>query len=454
MNLYAKLLQREEAGKPITVGLIGAGKFGTMFLTQARATPGIHVVGVADVSVARARSQLALSCWPQERYAATSLADARRHRSTFLTDDAEALIRSSEVDVVIDATGEPKFGVRIALAAIEAGKHIVMVNVEADVLAGPLLARKARQAGVVYSLAWGDQPSIICEHVDWARACGFRVVAAGKGTRYLPHYHQSTPETIYDILQGFIDVSDRSTINPKMFNSFLDGTKSGVEMTAICNATGLHSQSNGIAFPPASRFEISDVCRPASDGGTLEKAGVTECVSSLRRDGAHIPHELSHGTFVVFEAPDDNAYARECLREYHALPDSTGRYSTLYRPIHLNGLELGVSVASAALRNEATGAPICFNADVVATAKRKLKTGEVLDGEGGFCVWGKQQPAQVSLRERYLPLGLAQHVQLVRDVAEGACVTWDDVAIDASDQVVKIRREMEQEFGKRPARAA
>ena len=454
MNIYAKLLQREESGRPIAVGLIGAGKFGTMFLTQALATPGIHVVGIADLSVARARSQLALSCWPQERYVAKSFADARQHRSTFLTDDADALVRAPEVEVVIDCTGEPKFGVKIALAAIEAGKHIVMVNVEADVLAGPLLARKARQAGVVYSLAWGDQPSIICEHVDWARACGFRVVAAGKGTRYLPHYHQSTPETIYDILQGFVDVSDRSTINPKIFNSFLDGTKSGVEMTAICNATGLHSQSNGLAFPPASRFEISNVCRPAIAGGALEKAGVTECVSSLCRDGSPIAHELSHGTFVVFEAPEDNAYARECLREYHALPDSTGRYSTLYRPIHLNGLELGVSVASVALRNEATGAPICFNADVVATAKRKLKAGEVLDGEGGFCVWGKQQPAEVSLREGYLPLGLAQNVELVRDVAEGACVTWDDVAIDTSDPVVKVRRKMEQEFGTRPARAA
>lgn len=147
---------------------------------------------------------------------------------------------------------------------------------------------------------------------------------------------------------------------------------------------------------------------------------------------------------MVFEAPDDNAYARECLREYHALPDRTGRYFTLYRPIHLNGLELGISVASVALRHESTGAPVCFNSDVVATAKRKLKAGEVLDGEGGYCVWGKQQPAKTSLRERYLPLGLAQHVQLVRDVAEGACVTWDDVAIDASDPAVKIRREMEQ----------
>lgn len=454
MNLYAKLLQRQEAGRPVTVGLIGAGKFGTMFLAQARATPGLHVLGVADLNVERARAQMALSCWPKEQYAATSFGDAARHGSTFLTDDAQALIRAPEVEVIIDATGDPKVGVRFALAAIEARKHIVMVNVEADVLAGPLLARKAREAGVVYSLGWGDQPALVCEHVDWARACGFRVVAAGKGTRYLPHYHQSTPETIFDLLEGFIDVSDRSTINPKLFNSFLDGTKSGVEMTAICNATGLHSQPNGLSFPPASRFEISDVCRPASDGGSLEMAGVTECVSSLRRDGSTIPHHLSHGTFVVFEAPDDNPYARECLREYHALPDSTGRYSTLYRPIHLNGLELGISVASAALRHEPTGAPICFNADVVATAKRRLKVGEVLDGEGGFCVWGKQQPAETSIREGFLPLGLAHNVKLLREVAEGACVTWADVDIDASDPVVRLRREMEEVFGRRPARAA
>jgi len=447
MNLYAKLLERQDAGRPVTVGLIGAGKLGTMFLAQARTTPGMHVVAVADLNVSRAAAQLKLSCWPQEQYAATSFADAARNGSTYLTDDADALVQAPEIEVVIEATGDPKTGVRLALGAIAAGKHIVMVNVEADVLVGPLLARKARQAGVVYSLAWGDQPAVVCEHVDWARASGFKVVAAGKGTRYLPHFHQSTPETIYDILEGFVDVSDRSTINPKMFNSFLDGTKSGIEMTAICNATGLHAQTNGLSFPPASRFEISNVCRPRSDGGSLEKAGVTECVSSVRRDGSPIPHELSHGTFVVFEAAEDNAYSRECLREYHALLDSTGRYATLYRPIHLNGMELGISAASAALRNEPTGVPICFNADVSATAKRALRAGEVLDGEGGFCVWGKQVPAEISLREGYLPLGLAQHVSLIRDVPEGACVTWDDVAIDAADPVVRLRREMEREFG-------
>ncbi len=367
-----------------------------------------------------------------------------------LTDDADALVQAPGIEVVIEATGDPRTGVRLCLAAIAAGKHVVMVNVEADVLAGPLLARRARAAGVVYTLAWGDQPAIVCEHVDWARACGFRVVAAGKGTRYLPRFHQSTPDTVFENLGGLVDVEERSSINPKIFNSFVDGTKSGIEMTAVCNAAGLHAQPGGLSFPPASRYGLSDVCRPRAEGGELNGVGVTECVSSLARDGSKVPHAISHGTFVVVEAAADNAYSRACFREYHMLPDSTGRYAALYRPVHFSGLELGISVAWAALQRQPTGAPVCFNADVVATAKRDLRRGEVLDGEGGYCVWGRQVPATVSLRDGLLPLGLAQHVALVRDVPAGACIGWSDVTIDAQDSIVRIRREMEATFGGGP----
>jgi predicted homoserine dehydrogenase-like protein len=319
-----------------------------------------------------------------------------------------------------------------------------MVNVEADAVAGPLLARYAKAAGVVYSLAWGDQPALICEHVDWARACGFKVIAAGKGTRYEPSYHRSTPDTLWDILDKYLKIDDRKSINPKMFNSFVDGTKSGIEMTAVCNATGLLPQSEGLGFPPASRFELADVCKPKSEGGTLEREGVTEVVSSVHRDGKDVPHHLALGTYVVFEGDD---YARRCFGEYHLLPDKSGRYAALYRPIHMIGLELGISVASVALRGEPTGAPSGFRSDVVATAKRELKKGEMLDGEGGFCVWGKQTPAERSLAEGYLPLGLAQNVKLTRDVTEGECLRWSDVAYDAGDFAVKVRREMETTFG-------
>ena len=444
MNLHAMLLERQAAGRPVTVGLIGAGKFGTMFLAQARFTDGMHLVAVADLDASRARRQLRTTGWSEEAISASSLENALARRMTHVMEDAQALIAYPEIEVIVEATGVPVAGIRHALSAIAHGKHIVMVNVEADALAGPLLARKAKAAGVVYSLAWGDQPALICEHVDWARACGFNVVAAGKGTRYEPHYHRSTPDTVWDILDKYLSITDRDSINPKMFNSFVDGTKSAIEMTAVCNATGLLPQSQGLGFPPATRFELADVCRPKADGGTLEKAGVTEVTSSVYRDGRDVPHHLALGTYVVFEGDSD--YARRCFKEYAMLPDKSGRYAALYRPIHMIGLELGVSVASVALRKEPTGAPTGFRSDVAATAKRTLKKGEMLDGEGGFCVWGKQVPAARSLDEGLLPLGLAHAVRLKREVAEGRCLRWSDVAYDENDLAVKVRREMEAAF--------
>jgi predicted homoserine dehydrogenase-like protein len=446
MNLHALLLEREASGRPVTVGLIGAGKFGAMFLAQARVTRGLHVVAVADLDTARALRQLHTAGWEEPRIGERSLGDALASGRTHVTPDAQALIAFPDIEVIVEATGVPGAGIRHALAAITHGKHIVMVNVEADALAGPLLARKAKSAGVVYSLAWGDQPALICEHVDWARTCGFTVIAAGKGTRYEPHYHRSTPDTVWDLLDKYLSITDRNSINPKMFNSFVDGTKSGIEMTAVCNATGLVPQSDGLGFPPATRFELAEVCKPRLAGGTLEKAGVTEVTSSVYRDGRDVPHHLALGTYVVFEGDSD--YARQCFKEYAMLPDRSGRYAALYRPIHMIGLELGVSVASVALRKEPTGAPTGFRSDVAATAKRALKGGEMLDGEGGFCVWGKQVPAERSLAEGFLPLGLAHAVKLKHDVAEGECLKWSDVAVDDNDLAVKVRREMEAAFAR------
>ena len=451
MNLHSKLLEREAAGRPVTVVLIGAGKFGTMFLTQVARTRGMHLAAVVDLDVGRARSQLNTAGWEDNRYAAASLDDAMKRAATWVTDNAAAVIADPRTEVIVEATGVPGAGITHCLAAIEHGKHVVMVNVEADAVAGPLLARKAAGKGVVYSLAWGDQPALICEHVDWARAAGFKVICAGKGTRYEPHYHQSNPDTVWDILDKYLQIKDRNSINPKMFNSFIDGTKSGIEMTAVCNATGLLPQSDGLGFPPATRFELADICKPRAEGGTLEKAGVTEVTSSVYRDGKDVPHHLALGTYVVFEGETD--YARRCFKEYAMLPDQSGKYAALYRPIHMIGLELGISVASAALRHEPTGAPTGFRSDVVATAKRDLKAGEMLDGEGGFCVWGKQTPASVSLERQLLPLGLAHNVKLNRDVRQGDALKWSDVAYDSNDTAVKVRREMEAAFG-RPNEAA
>src|SRR6185312_14788670 len=287
---------------------------------------------VADLDVSRARNQLKTANWPDTAFAPSSLDAAFNQRATFVTDNADALIADPRIEVIVEATGIPGAGIRHALAAIAQGKHIVMVNVEADALAGPLLARRAQAAGLVYSLAWGDQPALVCEHVDWARAAGFKVICAGKGTRYEPHYHKSNPDNVWDILDKYLNISDRNSINPKMFNSFVDGTKSGIEMTAVCNATGLVPQSGGLNFPPATRFELADICKPQADGGTLEKEGVTEVTSSVYRDGRDVPHHLALGTYVVFEG--ETEYARRCFKEYAMLPDKTGKYAALYRPIH------------------------------------------------------------------------------------------------------------------------
>ena len=444
LNLHAKLLEREAAGRPVTVGLIGAGKFGTMFLAQVRRTRGMHLVGVADLNTERARSQLRGCGWSEERFSAPSPGDALRSGRTHVTADADALIGFPDIEVMIEATGDPKNGIRFALKSIEHGKHIVMVNVEADVVAGPLLARRAAAADVLYSLAWGDQPALICEHVDWARACGFEVVAAGKGTRYHPSFHQSTPDTVWGNFGLAPEKAARGGMNPKMFNSFIDGTKSGIEMTAVCNATGLVPQPDGLSFPPSSVYDLARVCKPRSAGGTLALSGTTEVVSSLNRDMTPVANHLQMGTYVVVKAGHD--YVRHCAEEYHLLPDENFEHIALYRPTHMIGLELGISVASIALRKEPTGAPTGFRSDLVATAKRKLKVGEMLDGEGGYCVWGKQWPAERSLEMGFLPLGLAHNVKLKREISPGEPLRWADVEYDRNDLAVKIRREMEAAF--------
>jgi predicted homoserine dehydrogenase-like protein len=444
MNLHKLLEARAAQQRPVRVGLIGAGKFGSMYLSQARRTPGIHLAAVADLSPPRAREALVNVGWPAERIAARSFDEAARQGTTFLTDDAAALIASDAVEVVIDATGSPAAGIAHVLACCAHGKHVVMVNVEADALAGPLLARKAAEAGIVYTLAYGDQPALICELVDWARTAGFEVVAAGKGTKYLPEYHASTPDTVWPYYGLTAEDARLGGMNPQMFNSFLDGTKSAIEMAAVANATGLTPAPDGLAFPPCGVDDLARVLRPASEGGVLHHRGQVEVISSLERDQRPVFRDLRWGVYVTFAADSD--YVRRCFREYGLVTDPSGNYSSTYKPFHLIGLELGISVASAALRREPTGAASAFRGDVVATAKRALKAGETLDGEGGYTVYGKLMPARDSLAAGGLPLGLAHGVRLKRDIAAGAALRWEDVSFDADDASVRFRREMERVF--------
>jgi predicted homoserine dehydrogenase-like protein len=452
MNLHAKLQEREAQGKPLRLGVIGAGKFATMYIAQVPRTPGVHLLGIADLNPAYARANLERTGWAPGHFGAASLDAALKERRTHLGEDWRALVQHPAIDIVIEATGNPLAAVEHALEAFRHGKHVVMVTVEADAFCGPLLARKASAAGVVYSLAYGDQPALICDLVDWARAAGFPVVAAGRGHKWQAHYAQSTPETVWGYYGLTPEQATIGGLNPKMFNSFLDGSKPAIETSAVCNATGLTPAPGGLAYPAGRIDQIPNLMRPRAEGGVLHHKGQVEVVSSLQPDGTPVDYDIRFGVWVAFEG--ESEYIRRCFAEYGVKTDDSGRYACLYKRWHLIGLEVGISVASVGLRREPTGCATGFRADAVACAKRALQPGELLDGEGGYTVVGRLMPAADSLAQGCLPLGLAHGWKVLKPVAAGQPVRWSDAAVDESVAAVRLRREMETEFRARERHAA
>jgi predicted homoserine dehydrogenase-like protein len=430
MRLTNGLRQRALDGNPIGVGLIGCGKFATMYLAQAARTPGIAIRTIADLNPAAARRKVEAS---------TAL-DPEAIR---FVDNASSLIADDAVELVIEATGDPVQGTMHALAAIEARRHVLMVNVEADVLCGPALAKRARHRGVVYSMAYGDQPALIVELIDWAHTAGLEIVAAGKGTKHQPHYRLSTPDTVWDHYGLSPERAQAAGMNPKMFNSFLDGTKSAIEMAAIANATDLEVAADGLAFPPAATHELPAVLAARAAAAGMTGTPMVETVSCLDGAGKPVPDDLRWGVYVVFKASSD--YVAGCFRDYGLATDPTGRYAALWRPYHLIGLELGISVADMVLRGEPTGAAWRWAGDVAATAKRDLAAGELLDGEGGYTVYGRLVPAAQSAAAGRLPIGLAHGVRLKRPVAADAMLTLDDVDLDRGTLAFELRAEILKE---------
>ena len=444
MSLYRQLQHRTEENRPIRVGVIGAGKFGTMFLAQVLRLPGVHVVGVADLDIARAKSNLSLAEWPEEQFSAASLDTAYQNGATFVTDNVAHLIEAPFVDIIAECTGNPIVAVEHLLAAFAAGKHVISATVEADALCGAALAREARKAGVVYSMAFGDQPALVCDLVDWARTCGFEVAAAGRGHKWKPEYRFSTPDTVWNHWGLTPEQAARGRLNPKMFNSFLDGTKPAIESSAIANACGLNVPTGGLIYPSGSIDDLPNQMRPVGEGGVLEGPGMVEVQNCLDEGGGQIDYDIRMGVFVCVKAVTE--YQKRCLEEYKVRTDDSGRYMCAYKRWHLIGLELGMSVANVGLRGEATGVAEAFRADVVAVSKRDLAVGEVLDGEGGYTVAGQLRPTAVTVPMRALPLGLACDIKVVRPVKADRILTYDDVEIDESAAAAKLRRDLEDGF--------
>ncbi len=444
MSLSSLLADRAAAGHPVRIGLIGAGKFGTLFLAQARHTPGLHLAALADSDDERGPTALALAQWPPAKAVARSLADAVATGGTWVTTEPLALFEQTGLDVVIDTTGNAIAAIRHALAAIGRGVHVIMGSIEADALAGPLLARRARDRGVIYSLAYGDQPALVCELVDWARACGFEVAAAGKGTKWLPGYQATTPDTVWPHYGVTPEKAKAGGMSPHVYTAFVDGTRTALELASVANATGLAPPSTGLAFPACGAHDLARMLKPTWDGGRIEAMGQVEAVSSMERDGRHVIGDLRWGVYVTFRTP--STHTGDSFAEYGLITDDSGQYAARWRPHRLAGLELGVSVVNVVLRREPTGCPTGFVADVVAVAKRDLAAGERLDGIGSFTVWGKLLPASAALAQDALPIGLTDNIILTRPVAVGRVLTWADVALDEHDDVVSLRREMERTF--------
>ena len=440
MNLNNMLKARIKAQKPVRVGLIGAGKFGSMILSQARHIEGISITAVADLDIQKTRDSFKRVGWDISNCFANSADEAVISGKTWLTENTSDIFKIPEIECIVEATGDPLFGIRHALKAIENRKHVVMVNVEADVLCGPYLNQKAVENNVVFSMAYGDQPAAICELVDWVRINGFDLVAAGKGMNFQPHFRYSTPDTVWKYFGWTDEEVATGDFNPKMYNSFTDGTKAAIEMAAVANATGLDCPDDGLAFYPAGLHDLTNVFKPIANGGRLPKKGLLDIAASREPDGREVYNNICYGMFVTFKAP--NQYSRDCFRQYGLLTDSSGWYASMWRPFHLIGLETNTSIMLAVLRNEPTGASSLWKADAVATSKRDLAAGETLDGEGGFCVWAKAIPARLSDKIGALPIGLAQNVKLKNSVRKDEIIKISDVELIEVNDIIGFRAKM------------
>jgi len=425
--LFEQLRRRESQGRPIRMGVIGAGTFGTQIVAQTCRMQGMRVSALAELDLERARRALALGGIQGERVceAETSSAinDAIRNDSAAITADA-SLLMESEIDVVIEATGHVNAGTKHACQAIEAKKHVVMVTVEADIVVGHLLKQKADAAGVMYSMAYGDEPALACELWDWASSLGFRVVAAGKGTRFLPSFRKYNPDDVAD-QYGFTG----DDYNAQMFGSFLDGTKHAIEMAALSNATGLVPDVRGMHFPSPDLREIPDVLCSTDKGGILNQEGVVEAVSAIRPDLSEVERNLRGGLYAVIDAP--TGFSIDSLASYGEIigmiTGAKSNYAMIYRPQHFIGHEMPITAARMMIFGQTCGAAVTKTADVVAAAKRPLVPGDVLDGEGGFTVYGLIDRADTAQREHLIPMGLTQGATVIQNIPEDGMITYDNV---------------------------
>ena len=422
MYLHSKL---EDYKKNINIAFIGCGKFISMFLSQYNQLKKIKIDTIIDLDIERAKSNCIKSGLKKETV----------EKINFVNSLDSILNRN--IEIFIEATGNPVAGTQHACKVIQAKKDIIMVNVEADVLCGKYLSDLAKENNVIYSMAYGDQPSLIIEQIEWARLNGFFVTCAGKGTKYHPSFEYSTPESVWNNYGMTAEQAKKAGMNPKMFNSFVTGDKSSIEMAAVANASGLKCPVNGLTYPPVGVYDIANKLIPKDKGGHIDHEGQVEVISSIDRKKIQIENDLRWGVYIVIKA--QNNYVKNCFKEYGMVTDNSGEYSAIWRPYHYVGLELAQSIYSIALDRKPTGYTKFFNADVVSVAKKDLASGEILDGEGGFASRGRLVASKDSIEGKFLPLGLSDGAKTKKSIKKDEFIKIDDVEINWKQEVLKAR---------------
>ena len=423
MFLHTKLQSRTN---PIKIALIGCGKFVSMFLAQYNHLDKIQIDSIVDININQAKKNCLNS----------GLSSESIDQINFSSTLDEILNRN--IEIFIEATGNPIIGTVHACKIIRNKKNVILVNVEADITCGKYLSDLAKNYNVICSMAYGDQPSLILEQIEWARLNGFEVICAGKGTKYHPSFEYSTPDTVwghYGLTKERAE--NESGMNPKMFNSFLCGDKSAIEMCAVSNAANLKCPNNGLTFPPVGVYDIARKMIPKKNGGLIDSEGQVEVISSIDLEKKDIENDLRWGVYIVLKAKSE--YVKNCFKDYGMVTDSSGNYSAIWRPYHYIGLELAQSIYSIALDNRATGYTKNYNAEVASIAKKDLKKGEKLDGEGGFCARGKLITSEKSKKEKILPLGLTDNAILKKNISKDETIKIQDVELNLPDEVLEAR---------------
>ena len=430
--------------EPIRVGVVGIGRMGRGVVDQVSTMPGMRLMAAADVDLGRAEACLRENgAHPVVTDRLGAAQDAQRRGRPVATADA-GLLAQLKLDALVEATGLPEVGARVAAEAIENHLHVVMLNVETDVVVGPILAERARRAGVVYTLAAGDQPGAIFELAEWAQTLGFRVVCAGRGTVLFRDDHHATPDT-------YREQAERNSNNPKMYCSFRDGTKSQTEMAAVSNVLRMPPEVRGMHEPYCPWHDLGRVFSLDRDGGILRSEGVIDMANAVDSSGRYVHEDkVFPGIFVVVTS--DHAGVRSSMGSlfepgFGGTAQQWGPNWGLFRPYHLACVEVPMSVARAVIQGRPTGdLRGGMVAELIAVAKQDLKPGDELDGAGGYTVYGLSERSEVAREQRLLPLGFAYRGRVKRAVARDQALCWDDVEVERSGFLYKLRLEQDRLF--------